>query len=526
MLGVDTSASTKSALRDNLRSEVDGEQLWQRIQGLVYGRYINYARVHPGVHEFIRRARVAGHEVFIVSHKTQFGHQDEKRTPLRDAALSWLTERGIVGGGPQQIPQSRVLFADSRDAKVDIIDELSLDVFVDDLPEVLFHPHFPSRTRRLLFTTPNPTSTVSNGDSMQTVDITALSSWGEIGSHTLGELTDRDVVALAGVEWPHISISAARRISGHGNSRIFRIYGNETSYALKSYPDLRHDSRPRRTTEWLALMEASAAGLPVPRPIATSEDLNWSLIEWVDGARLDPNAIESVAHAVHFVDDLRGLSKSNSNSFGLATEACLRPSQVLEQIDARISRLSLVQDENLICYLRDEIAPARDVATRRATSALGKAWDAELAPSLRVLNPSDFGFHNALMTKSGRVVFFDFEYFGWDDPVKLVADFLLHPGSSLGLELQRRWINDMVARFADDEGFVVRLDSCLHLYAVRWALIMLNEFLGDKSRNRLQARGTLDVDLRGLQASQLEKSRNMLRTTLPNLTTGDWRSPR
>jgi hypothetical protein len=124
------------------------------------------------------------------------------------------------------------------------------------------------------------------------------------------------------------------------------------------------------------------------------------------------------------------------------------------------------------------------------------------------------------------VVFFDFEYFGWDDPVKLVADFLLHPGSSLGLELQRRWINDMVARFADDEGFVVRLDSCLHLYAVRWALIMLNEFLGDKSRNRLQARGTLEVDLRGLQASQLEKSRNMLRTTLPNLTTGDWRSPR
>lgn len=334
------------------------------------------------------------------------------------------------------------------------------------------------------------------------------------------------MVALAGEEWPHIPITAAQRISGHGNSRIFRVYGNATSYALKSYPDLRHDPRPRRSTEWLALTEASAAGLLVPHPIATSENLNWSIIEWVDGVRLDPNATESVEHAVQFVDDLRRLSDSAGREFGLATEACLQPSRVLEQIDARLARLTAVTIPELAQYLRSEVKLARDAAASRARAMLGDRWDAEVDPPRRILSPSDFGFHNALMTSNGRVYFFDFEYFGWDDPAKLVADFLLHPGSSLGAESRRHWIDHMTTRFVDDADFLARLDACLPMYVVRWALILLNEFLIDKSRNRLLARGTLEGDLPRLQVSQLEKSRHMLRTELPNLTSDERQPPR
>jgi hypothetical protein len=43
-----------------------------------------------------------------------------------------------------------------------------------------------------------------------------------------------------------------------------------------------------------------------------------------------------------------------------------------------------------------------------------------------VVSPSDFGFHNAIRTASG-VRFIDFEFSGWDDPAKAVADFMLQP---------------------------------------------------------------------------------------------------
>ena len=56
---------------------------------------------------------------------------------------------------------------------------------------------------------------------------------------------------------------------------------------------------------------------------------------------------------------------------------------------------------------------------------------------LEILSPSDFGFHNSLKTKKDQIIFFDFEYFGKDDPVKLAADFLLHPGMTLNLQQKK-----------------------------------------------------------------------------------------
>ena len=57
----------------------------------------------------------------------------------------------------------------------------------------------------------------------------------------------------------------------------------------------------------------------------------------------------------------------------------------------------------------------------------------------RSLVPSDFGFHNSLRRPDGSLAFVDFEYFGWDDPVKLTADILLHPGRPLAAPQRRRF---------------------------------------------------------------------------------------
>jgi hypothetical protein len=78
----------------------------------------------------------------------------------------------------------------------------------------------------------------------------------------------------------------------------------------------------------------------------------------------------------------------------------------------------------------------------------------------------------------------------------------------------------MRARVADDPTFGARLDATLPLYAVRWALIALNEFLGDKAKNRRHARSRLEYDLRAHQAAQLAKARTMLTTPLPTTAGG------
>src|SRR5438477_11140258 len=107
----------KQAIRDHLRGLPDGELTWQRLQGHVYGKGISGARMFEGVDAFLRRCRDRKCPVVIVSHKTQFGHQDPDQVDLRQAALDWMSEQGFFRGSGYGISPTNVYFEDTRAEK-------------------------------------------------------------------------------------------------------------------------------------------------------------------------------------------------------------------------------------------------------------------------------------------------------------------------------------------------------------------------------------------------------------------------
>ena len=111
----------------------------------------------------------------------------------------------------------------------------------------------------------------------------------------------------------------------------------------------------------------------------------------------------------------------------------------------------------------------------------------DLPQEWRSLVPSDFGFHNSLRRKDGSLAFVDFEYFGWDDPVKLTADFMLHPGSILAPQQRRRFRQAAESLYREDPTFAARLGAYLPLFALRWVLILLNEFIPERWQRRVLA---------------------------------------
>ncbi len=141
---------TKTEVRDAVRALPDGERTWQALQGHVYGAGIGGATPFVGFSAFLERARDAGAEVVVVSHKTLFGHHDSAQVNLREAALGWLDTQGFFAadGG---LARERVHFAPTRDDKLRRIAALAPEVFIDDLPEVLDDPKFPAGVRPLLF---------------------------------------------------------------------------------------------------------------------------------------------------------------------------------------------------------------------------------------------------------------------------------------------------------------------------------------------------------------------------------------
>lgn len=142
----------KTEVRETLRARDGGEIEWQRLQGRVYGAEIDRAELIDGVGDFLMEARQRGDEIYIVSHKSEFGHFDPDLINLRDAAREWMSGKGLFSDDGYAINLNRVYFLSERDEKVSKIAELSLDWFIDDLPEVLDDENFPDSVEKVLFT--------------------------------------------------------------------------------------------------------------------------------------------------------------------------------------------------------------------------------------------------------------------------------------------------------------------------------------------------------------------------------------
>jgi hypothetical protein len=285
------------------------------------------------------------------------------------------------------------------------------------------------------------------------------------------------------------------------NSRIFRIETDTGPLALKAYPVRQGDSRRRAEVEWKALRFLRArCGDTVPRPVARDDEGRFLLMEWFEGAAVRDCRPADIDAAADFVVRVFAQSKDpEASEFPPASEACLSAGAIVDQIR---QRLVLLCEGAVDRFLEHEFLPALDAATR--------GWDPaskqDLAPGLRRLIPSDFGFHNALRQPDGALRYIDFDYFGWDDPVKLAADFVLHPAMQLSRDDKHAFVGRIASALADDPEFSARLKSRLPLFALRWIMILFNPF----RRDRIGEQSVDEAARRALIGDRLGKARTLL----------------
>ncbi len=284
--------------------------------------------------------------------------------------------------------------------------------------------------------------------------------------------------------------------SGGRNSRIYRVRSGGMQFALKQYPSRKDDPRDRLATEVgaLRLMERYHIDT-VPRVVGVDKDRGFSLLSWIDGTAVTDIADSDIDAATDFlaaIHVLRTTSWAKEQPF--AAEACLSGAEIERQVEERLARLQRVADErDLQGFLESSFSPAFERERAKAKSnikAAGLDFAAKLPQEWQSLVPSDFGFHNSLRCPNGSLAFVDFEYFGWDDPVKLTADVLLHPGWLLTAMQRRRFRSSAERLYGDDPSFGQRLDAYIGLFGLRWVLILLNEFIAERWQRRVLAGAT------------------------------------
>lgn len=318
----------------------------------------------------------------------------------------------------------------------------------------------------------------------------------------------------------HITVEQLAPLTSGRNSRIWRVVDSKGHpYAVKTYFRPPWDLRDRLGVEHQALSLFAAEGLTcVPAPLAISQPLQVAVYEFVVGSPVSSSGIslEDMDACAAFLCQLHQLKGRELPAIPLASDGGLSVEQNLKNLESRLERLvkgsrAAAQVTALDTFLERDFVPVwhslRDRIGREALAA-ERSTSEPLTRDAQALSPSDFGFHNVLRRPDGRLVFLDFEYFGWDDPAKMMVDFLHHPGHRLRPEHKRRFLQQMKRLFPWNGALERRLRTGWTLFGLNWCLILLNEFLpGPLARRRFAGEVLEEADL---QALQLVRAREML----------------
>jgi hypothetical protein len=118
-----------------------------------------------------------------------------------------------------------------------------------------------------------------------------------------------------------------------------------------------------------------------------------------------------------------------------------------------------------------------------------------------------FRAHNALRGPNGRMAFLDFEYFGWDDPLTRIGNFVLHRGMELAAPQCAIYQDAILAHFGT--AHARRLAVLLPLFALRWCAIILSGLLPERVAHR-SAANALTGNGADIEARQLAKADRLL----------------
>jgi hypothetical protein len=334
-------------------------------------------------------------------------------------------------------------------------------------------------------------------------------------------LTDEACTAAAVEAAVGQTPQAVRRLHGGANNQVFLVELDGGAVVAKLYFTHAADPRDRLGTEFGTLSFLWSRGIrSIPRPLAMSREHHVGVYEYVEGRRMETATLEDGLALGELLVRMRAASQDpEAGALRAASEGVFTVDARLRQLDGRLGRLRAALatracGEEARTYVEAEVAPAvaavRGFVEDRATG-LDVDLSAEVAPSDRTLSPGDIGFHNALRRGDGRLCFLDFEYAGWDDTAQVLAQTCLAPEVPLSRDHELPLLRELLPRLAGDRDAVAARVRLLYpVLALKWAMIMLNEFLAVDAARREFARTSAEERRR----RQVGKSRGLVRVAL------------
>jgi hypothetical protein len=305
-----------------------------------------------------------------------------------------------------------------------------------------------------------------------------------------------------------------------GNNKAAIIHTKKNIFFAKKYFKSTSDINDRFESE-VSLFEYAkeCARNFIPNIYAIDEINRIILFEKISGkdVRLEEINTELILSAASFFSSLNKpeFKFTLGSKINNAAESCFSINNHLGLIEQRIITLekAILNDlenqsaSSTINLIRSAFEKVKNHILNYANQNMIQL-DLEIEINDRVISPSDFGFHNCLKKENNDLIFFDFEYSGWDDPAKVVGDFF----NQLQIPVSEKYFQIFVEKAFENQKnkneLVSRAKLLLPLYKIKWACIAMNIFIPVNLERRLFSNPNLDII--NYKEEQIQKANKIL----------------
>ncbi len=265
-------------------------------------------------------------------------------------------------------------------------------------------------------------------------------------------------------------------LKGGANNQV-HLVDKDPPYIIKKYFYHKEDKRDRLHHEYSFLEYAWEKGIRcIPEPIAKERKKRQGIYSYIEGRAPTSKEItlDAVIQAATFFTDLN--QNRERIDLPLASEACFSRDEYISRVENKIATFFPLEKE-IELFFNEELLPKWE-------KIKNSSKDFYVSPEDRCISPSDFGFHNAIVSAGSRFYFIDFEYAGWDDPAKTICDFFLQPRIPVPKEYYPLFSEKVAACTSNPKDCLERTKQIFPLCQIRWCLIMLGIFshAGNKRR--------------------------------------------
>lgn len=300
-------------------------------------------------------------------------------------------------------------------------------------------------------------------------------------------------------------------LTGGVNSRVILVSTiTGLKFVIKHYPA--RDGHNRLNNEVTALKFLKKINFTQrPDLIHSNKDLKLIIISYIEGekvSKVTPNILSE------FINFQKLLNNSKSHPFackiGLATDACLSLKDLIDQVEHRFKQLdnTIMKDISIktkIDMLYNIFLNEKNVLPKKLIE-LNISYDHKIEKKYRTLIVSDFGIHNLIKNK--YFYFIDFEYFGWDNPLTLISNFVLHPSMSFSVKKKSVIILKMFELFEDIPDIKSKYKIYNNFFVLRWCCIILGILSPQKKITNTK------LDYKNLKNIQFSKLDEMLKNLI------------